>query len=136
MKWSAINNAFFSSTDEYERVGWDVSDAIDVDDSIFHEFSQIYSDKTRAVGNDDMPAWVDMPEYVDNDPILSADNKKKRMLSFAKEKIGLWQTQLQLGMISDTDRASLITWMNYITALQAVDISTAPDIDWPTSPDA
>ncbi|WP_047706781.1 tail fiber assembly protein [Plesiomonas sp. ZOR0011] len=68
--------------------------------------------------------------------IAQAETEKSARIENAKQHISLWQTQLQLGMISDTDKASLIAWMNYITALQAVDTSTAPEIDWPTPPDA
>ncbi|MCV5977603.1 tail fiber assembly protein, partial [Escherichia coli] len=45
------------------------------------------------------------------------------------------QTELQLGIISDEDKASLIAWMNYIKAVQAVDTSKAPDITWPDKPE-
>lgn len=37
-------------------------------------------------------------------------------------------------MISDEDKASLIAWMSYIKAVQAVDMSKAPDIIWPQIP--
>jgi len=45
-----------------------------------------------------------------------------------------WQTQLLLGIITDGDKASLTKWMQYIQAVQAVDVSTAPDISWPVKP--
>ncbi|HAV8470759.1 TPA: tail fiber assembly protein, partial [Escherichia coli] len=46
-----------------------------------------------------------------------------------------WQTELQLGIISDDDKASLINWLSYIKDIQAVDTSSAPDINWPESPE-
>jgi hypothetical protein len=49
-------------------------------------------------------------------------------LSKAQETISFWQTELQLGIISDEDKASLIAWMQYIKAVQAVDTSTTPNI--------
>ncbi|KAB7697000.1 tail fiber assembly protein [Plesiomonas shigelloides] len=81
-------------------------------------------------------AWVTDTEAAHAAEVAKADDDKSNRLTAAKQHISLWQTQLQLGMISDTDKASLIAWMNYITALQAVDTSTAPDIDWPIPPDA
>ncbi|UJT80216.1 prophage tail fiber assembly protein [Edwardsiella phage EPP-1] len=63
-----------------------------------------------------------------------AEQKKSVLLSEAQEKIGLWQTELQLGMITDSDKAALIIWMTYIKAVQAVDTSAAPDIAWPPKP--
>lgn len=80
--------------------------------------------------------WVTDTEAAHAAEVAKADADKSNRLTAAKQHISLWQTQLQLGMISDADKASLVAWMNYITALQAVDTSTAPDIDWPTPPDA
>ncbi|KAB7666335.1 tail fiber assembly protein [Plesiomonas shigelloides] len=80
--------------------------------------------------------WITDTAAVHAEEVDKADVGRKNRLDAAKKHISLWQTQLQLGMISDTDKASLIVWMDYITALQAVDTSTAPDINWPTPPDA
>lgn len=66
--------------------------------------------------------------------VALAEAEKLARIDNAKKHISLWQTQLQLGMISDADKAKLIEWMHYITALQAVDTSTAPDIQWPPEP--
>ncbi|MBV7691004.1 tail fiber assembly protein, partial [Limnobaculum sp. M2-1] len=48
--------------------------------------------------------------------------------------ISFWQTELQLGIISDGDKADLIAWMQYIKAVKAVDVSMTPDFTWPTLP--
>lgn len=66
--------------------------------------------------------------------VAAAEQKKAALLAEAQATISLWQTELQLGIISDGDKASLIAWMNYIKAVQAVDTSAAPDIDWPGKP--
>lgn len=66
--------------------------------------------------------------------ITLAEQTKTRLLSGAKNTISLWQTELQLGIISDDDKAQLIAWMRYIQALQKVDTATAPDIAWPEQP--
>ena len=78
--------------------------------------------------------WVTNTESAHAAEVAKADANKNNLLNAAKQHISLWQTQLQLGMISDADKAKLIEWMNYITALQAVDTSTAPDIQWPPEP--
>jgi len=69
-----------------------------------------------------------------NEIVTQADLKKSSLLDEARSTISLWQTELQLGIISDDDKASLIAWMNYIKAVQAVDTSKAPDITWPEQP--
>lgn len=79
--------------------------------------------------------WVTDLEALRQADESQARQKKAGLLSEAHSTISLWQTGLQLGIISDEDKASLITWMTYIQALNAVDISTAPDIDWPLMPE-
>lgn len=78
--------------------------------------------------------WVTDTEAAHAAEVVKANADKRNRLTAAKQHISLWQTQLQLGMISDADKAKLIEWMHYITALQAVDTSTAPDINWPQQP--
>ncbi|GJL43867.1 TPA: tail fiber assembly protein [Enterobacter chengduensis] len=80
--------------------------------------------------------WVTDTDAQHAADVKAADQQKAALLTEAKETISFWQTELQLGIISDEDKASLIAWMNYIKAVQAVDTSKAPDITWPTPPAA
>ena len=84
-----------------------------------------------------MPVEIEPPEPIltQEELISLADNQKAALIDEAKDTISLWQTELQLGIISDDDKASLIAWMKYIQALNAVDTSTAPDIEWPVKPE-
>ena len=66
--------------------------------------------------------------------VKAADKQKAALLVEAQETISFWQTELQLGIISEEDKAILIAWMQYIKAVQAVDTSKAPDIIWPEKP--
>ena len=66
--------------------------------------------------------------------VEAAEQQKSVQLLFAKEKIILWQTELQLGIISDEDKEKLISWVNYIKAVQAVDTQKAHNIIWPKKP--
>ncbi|MEX7607212.1 tail fiber assembly protein [Enterobacter asburiae] len=56
------------------------------------------------------------------------------MLSSARTTISIWQSELLLGSISDADKASLVAWLAYIKAVEDIDTSTAPDINWPEPP--
>lgn len=80
-------------------------------------------------------AWVTDGNAQKSSQVMEAQQKKSALLAEAQSTISLWQTELQLGIISDDDKASLITWMKYIQALNAVDTSTAPDIEWPVKPE-
>jgi len=79
-------------------------------------------------------AWVpDKAAQKSAQQALAANEKAQRLIA-AKEHISLWQTQLQLGIISEQDKTALINWMNYIQALQAVDSAGAAEIIWPAQP--
>lgn len=64
----------------------------------------------------------------------AAEHQKSALLVEAQAAISLWQTELQLGILSDKDKASLILWLTYIKELQAVVPDTAPNIKWPMPP--
>lgn len=66
--------------------------------------------------------------------VLAAERQKAALLIEAKSEISLWQTELQLGIISVQDKVNLINWLNYIKELQVVDPTDVPDIDWPEKP--
>ena len=78
--------------------------------------------------------WVADDDAKHAADVAAAEQQKANMLNAANSKISLWQTELQLGIISDEDKASLIAWIGYIKAVTATDTSTAPDIEWPVSP--
>ncbi|WP_213797044.1 tail fiber assembly protein [Klebsiella aerogenes] len=79
--------------------------------------------------------WVTDTAAQHADEIAVAEQQKQALLSEAQQQITGWQTELQLGIISDDDKASLILWMNYIKDIQAVSTEDAPDIEWPVKPE-
>ena len=62
--YSAKNNAFFPVVmlDSYKDAGWDLSDVIPVDESVFIEFSAYVPRKIRVSGGGGLPMWADAPE--------------------------------------------------------------------------
>lgn len=78
--------------------------------------------------------WVTDTEAQHAADVEAAEQQKAALLVEAQTSISLWQTELQLGIISDEDKASLIAWMNYIKAVKVVKTSKAPDIAWPAKP--
>ncbi|MEQ5030401.1 tail fiber assembly protein [Morganella morganii] len=66
--------------------------------------------------------------------IAEAEAQKQHLIAEASQKTQMWQTQLMLDIITDEDKASLKEWMLYVQDVQAVDVSTAPDITWPVKP--
>lgn len=79
--------------------------------------------------------WVTDADAQKSGQMLEAEQQKSALLAEAQSTISLWQTELQLDIISDADKASLIAWMKYIQALNMVDTATAPNIEWPAKPE-
>lgn len=79
--------------------------------------------------------WVTDAVAQKNGQIAAAEQKKASLLAEAQSTISIWQTELQMDIISDEDKARLLAWLKYIKALQAVDVSTAPDIVWAEKPE-
>ncbi|MBV6817496.1 tail fiber assembly protein [Rahnella sp. PD12R] len=77
------------------------------------------------------PAEEELPK---EELISQANIKKQLILQGINDTTQIWQTQLSLGIITSTDKEKLTNWMKYAQLVDAVDISTAPDILWPTSP--
>jgi hypothetical protein len=75
------------------------------------------------------------PEKTHAELVIEADAEKQSRLDYASSKIVVWQTKLLMGRKLTTDEtASLNAWMDYIDALEAVDVSTAQRIEWPEIP--
>lgn len=74
-------------------------------------------------------------ELTHEEYVGQAELTKAGLLSSARTIISIWQSELLLGSISDEDKASLITWLAYIKAVEAVDTSTAPYVIWPVPPE-
>ncbi|MDT7168171.1 MULTISPECIES: tail fiber assembly protein [Enterobacteriaceae] len=79
--------------------------------------------------------WVTDENAQKSGQVREAERQKSALLVEAQSAISLWQTELQLGIISDKDKASLIKWVKYIQELNAVKTATAPDIEWPVKPE-
>ena len=75
-----------------------------------------------------------------SDPVVRAEERRQVLLSEANSATSDWRTELQLGVIDDDDKASLIAWMAYIKALKSLDFSGLKNdedydaITWPLQP--
>ncbi|MFZ1871479.1 MAG: tail fiber assembly protein [Chania sp.] len=112
------------------------TDGIEVSEEIFSEFSasNAPTGKKCGTGDDGMPAWVDPPPPSHDELVAAAEAQKSALLRSINAKTQIWQTQLALGIITDADKSSLIAWMEYAQAVQAIDTLVAPNIEWPQPP--
>lgn len=83
----------------------------------------------------DGSAWVTDTEAQHVANVAAAEQMKSELLTEAQGTISIWQTELQLGVINEDDKASLVKWLAYIKLLQAVDTSTAPNLKLPIPPE-
>lgn len=79
-------------------------------------------------------AWVTDADKKHSADVDAAGQRKAALVEDARATISFWQTELQLGVISNEDKASLINWLAYIRELQALDTNSVPDISWPVPP--
>lgn len=120
----------------YEEAGSLPEDIAPVSNETFSIFSGTPPEgMLRGADDNGNPAWVSIPPLSHEQLVEQAEEVKGELLNNAKSTISLWQTELQLDVISDEDKASLIAWMKYIKAVQAVDTSKAPDVSWPDKPE-
>lgn len=66
--------------------------------------------------------------------ISQAESKKQSLLSEAAKVIAPLQDAVDLGMVTDEEKAKLTAWKTYRVLLNRVDTSLAPNIDWPEKP--
>lgn len=135
--FSATENAFYpyELRESYEAAGTWPEKGINVDESVFFEFTQNVPDgKMRGSDKKGNPAWVDIPPLTQEQHVAIAEAQKQALIAEASEKTKLWQTQLMLGIITEEDKSSLKEWMLYVQKLQTIDTSVAPDIELPLKP--
>lgn len=136
-KFDPKNSLFYpaASISDYKLSEDEVATFTDISEEAADEFLGFPPlGKVRGSDGYGNPVWVDATPPSHEQQVIDAEHKRNGLIDFAKQQISLWQTQLQLGMISDADKARLIEWMHYISSLQAVDTSAAPDIQWPVQP--
>lgn len=135
-KYSAKNDVFIPASfiAEYEKAGWDFSDAIDVDDDVYLEFVNPPAGKVRVAGKDGLPAWDDIPPPTKDQLVEQAESKKQALIAEVNTETEMLRAKLALGRIKDDEKALLNAWLDYLDELEAVDVSTAPDITWPVKP--
>lgn len=66
--------------------------------------------------------------------IEQAEIQKQYLAAEVHTETEMLRTKLALKRIKPDEEALLIAWLDYLDELEAVDASTAPDIDWPQKP--
>ncbi|MEG2040961.1 MAG: tail fiber assembly protein, partial [Hafnia sp.] len=68
--------------------------------------------------------------------VAAADAEKKNRIDSANEYMNSkqWPGKAAIGRLKGEELAQYNLWLDYLDALEAVDTSIAPDIDWPSKP--
>ncbi|MEY0837336.1 tail fiber assembly protein [Providencia alcalifaciens] len=136
--YSAKTNAFYPEAlrKNYEENYSFPDDVIRVSESIWLKYAgmQPPTGMVRVADEDGMPKWSPLPEKTNADFTKEAESKKEKILFEIIRKTQIWQTQLSLEIINDSDKSKLKEWMIYAQKIQNLDVNKAPHILWPKPP--
>ncbi|MRG31838.1 tail fiber assembly protein [Enterobacter cancerogenus] len=95
--------------------------------------------------------WIECPEnvttgYEYQDGIFTpdtlseveiAEEEKQLRIDQANEYMNSkqWPGKAAMGRLKDEEKEQYNAWLDYLDALEAVDTTSAPDIEWPTPPE-
>lgn len=80
-------------------------------------------------------AWVTDAEAQNAAAVSEAEATKSTRLGEASEKIAWLQDAVDVGLATNDEIAALTAWKKYRVQLSRIDVSTAPDINWPLKPE-
>ena len=141
MKYLYVNNLAYPYELQslyVEKGEWPEEKGVDIDEVIFREYfyDTPPEGKYRCVGEDGLPAWVDIPPPTREEQIASAETKKQQLINQANDYMNSrkWVGKAAIGRLKGEELAQYNLWLDYLDALELVDTSSAPDIEWPTPP--
>ncbi|WP_174715454.1 tail fiber assembly protein [Escherichia coli] len=141
MKYLYVNNLAYPYELQslyVEKGEWPEEKGVDIDEVIFREYfyDTPPEGKYRCVGEDGLPAWADIPPPTREEQIASAETKKQQLINQANDYMNSrqWVGKAAIGRLKGEGLAQYNLWLDYLDALELVDTSSAPDIEWPTPP--
>lgn len=66
--------------------------------------------------------------------VAEVEREQSHRIWLVQDEFTALQTDLMLGIIDDEGTARLLVLKKYVVALKQLDLSTAPDIEWPVAP--
>lgn len=111
-------------------------DLIKVADAVYQEFTAGKAGMimTPDPGKKQPMKWIPIPPPTKEQLIEQAEIQKQYLIAEVNAETQLLQTKLALKRIKPDEEALLNAWLDYLDELEAVDVSTAPDIIWPVKP--
>lgn len=138
--YSAKKNAFYpvSLEDAYRDANSWPEDGVEVDDSVYLEYSATPPEGKVRVAKDGMPSWADIPPPTHDELVANANIDKQQRIGQANDYMNSkqWPGKAAIGRLKGDELAQYNLWLDYLEALEVVDTSIAPDIEWPDMPNA
>lgn len=132
MKWSPSVQGFFSENNS------DIpDDAFDIEDALYYELMNGQSTGKIIINNpDNYPVLTEYPAKTQEQEIAEAEGMKSILIEQANEYMNSkqWPGKAAIGRLKGEELAQYNLWLDYLDALELVDTSSAPDIEWPTPP--
>lgn len=135
--WSASSSGFYPMVEKERLVasgGWP-DDGVDISgveySSLFPAPPGKYIDTV-----DGRPGWVDMPPPTHEEELAKAAEEKKIRIGAANSHMNgrQWPGKAALNRLTVEEVSKYNAWLDYLDALEAVDTSTSPSVDWPMPP--
>ncbi|EFN8126315.1 TPA: tail fiber assembly protein [Escherichia coli] len=82
------------------------------------------------------PVLTEQPPLSKENLIALVELKKRKLINEANEHMNSrqWPGKAAIGRLKGEELAQYNLWLDYLDALEMVDTSSAPDIEWPTPP--
>ncbi|MDT7073624.1 tail fiber assembly protein [Citrobacter amalonaticus] len=113
------------------------NDAVEISDEVFSVYSGIPPEGKILSSENGMPAWADAKPPTHEELIAAAEQKKQCLIDQANDYMNSkqWPGKAAIGRLTGDELAQYNLWLDYLDALEAVDTSSAPDINWPVPPE-
>ncbi|MEY1090006.1 tail fiber assembly protein [Morganella morganii] len=130
-------NAFYpvALRQEYENAGMWPKSGVEITEDVFASFRNQPEGKMLGADKKGNPVWVDVPPLSHEQHVAIAESQKQALITEVNTETEMLRTKLALKRIKPDEEALLIAWLDYLDELEAVDVSTAPDIIWPVKPE-
>ncbi|MCJ8722406.1 tail fiber assembly protein, partial [Escherichia coli] len=92
--------------------------------------------KKRGTTEDGLPTWSNLPPLSHEEEVEVADAQRQFRIDEANDYMNSkqWPGKAAIGRLKGEELAQYNSWLDYLDALELVDTSGAPDIEWPTPP--
>lgn len=137
--FSPAENAFYlvALKDDYLSAGTWPLDGINIDaEDALVFMGEAPEGKVRGIDDKGLPCWVALPSPTHEEQLAAADSDKQSRIDQANDYMNgkQWPGKAAIGRLKGDELAQYNLWLDYLDALEVVDISSAPHIEWPTPP--